>query len=373
MLDKKNVITIRVNGEKKVFYREEDVQSEDEVAAAEEREEERESDFPWVLAEKESSGSENKQSNKILDFQKRKKEKNLLSLPFWDDGKRDKGPKLPPAKRKKRRPNRHNFSWPQLPGKMLAIVLSAIIVGSGFGLMLLTVFTSSTTDQASSAAGLPEEATVDATQEGTQQAASVTDDEFTGGIPGLTVHVVQGGAYSTQEKGKEAIQQLRSDGYPAVLTEETDPMYLFIGVAPSQSNSNQLAEMYTESGYDTYTKVHIVTSESSVAEATAEYLYSGTQLVDELVQLGVVLTLQGNEVSDEQLVALAEQWYAWRDQLEDLSESESVVTAANEWTAKTGEAVEGLQHDSVSGWDVQHHVLESVLLYENLVSQLNES
>ncbi|WP_026690510.1 hypothetical protein [Alteribacter aurantiacus] len=364
-MDKKNVITVRMNGEKTIIFREE------EDAAPTEVEQPQEDDaFHWVLAEQEPPQKHVPETN-IVDFEQRRKEKHALSLPFWDDGKRDRGPKLPPNKRKKNRPNRRTFSWPdlRLPGKMLAIVLSAVIVGTGFGLMLLTLFSTSEMDQASSAA--PEAAQGPPAEETTtmQPVGSITDDTFTGGIPGLTVHVVQGGAFSTSEKGQESVQALRSEGYPAVLTTLTEPMYLFMGIAPSKENIDELAQVYQGVGRDTYTKVHVISSDASVSEETAEYLYAGTQLVDELVQLSVGLTTGEDTISPQEANGLAGEWNEWNAQIESLDEPDEIIFAAKNWTAKMGEAVEALQGDDATGWDLQQRLLESTMLYEQLIEK----
>ncbi|TMW71591.1 hypothetical protein [Alteribacter natronophilus] len=383
-MDKKNVITIRMNGEKKLIFRDEDdsgsVQSEE--AASEKNRDEPEV-FHWVLAAEEPPGSDHTaDQGNVVDFGKHHKEKSILRKPFWDDGNRDGSPKLPPVKRKKKRPVRRKFVLPelQLPGRMLAVVMSAIIVGTGFGLMLYTIFTTGEGDYASSAAApAAEEASGGEMDGGSIEASapvgSVTDDEFTGGVPNLTVHVVQGGAFSTAEKGSEAVRSMRTEGYPAVLTGNTDPSFMFIGIAPNKGAGDDIAAAYTQAGYDTYPKVFSVSGENvSVDEETAAYLYAGTQLVDELLGFGAAFTLNGTEVPDADLAAMADQWYEWKEKLADLDgESASVQEAAALWTAKTGEAVEQLQHNGVTGWDLQHRLLESVLLYEELVGALKES
>ncbi|MBM7097999.1 hypothetical protein JSY36_19955 [Bacillus sp. H-16] len=369
-MDKKNVITIRMNGEKTIIFRDDDEDVQSETAATEDNNRDDDA-FHWVLAEHEPPEKAQPETN-IVDFEERRKEKTALSLPFWDDGNRDRAPKLPPNKRKKKRPSRHTFSWPnlRLPGRMLAIVMSAIIVGTGFGLMLLTLFSTSEMDQASSAA--PEIETAGAVQEPTalQPVGSITDDTFTGGIPNLTVHVVQGGAFTTSEKGQETVQTMRSEGYSAILTDHTEPMYLFMGIAPSKANSDELAQVYQSVGRETYTKAYLISSDAGVSEETAEYLYAGTQLVDELVQLGVGVTLSEADVSAGKANSLAGAWNEWKVQLEALDESDAVIATATSWTAKTGEAVEKLQDEDATGWDLQQRLLESTMLYEKLVKEL---
>ncbi|WP_142669842.1 hypothetical protein [Alteribacter lacisalsi] len=380
-MDKKNVITIRMNGEKKLIFREDDTDSVQSETAASKEEKDEPEVFHWVMAAEEPhGGKKTADQGNIVDFGRHHKEKSLLRKPFWDDGNRDTSPKLPPVKRKKNRPSRRTFTFPdfQLPGRMLAVIMSAIIVGTGFGLMMYTLFTTSESDYASSASPPAAEAAGGAEAAAQQvtavvPAGSVTDETFTGGIPSLTVHVVQGGAFSTAEKGNEAVRSMRAEGYPAVLTESSDPRFLFIGIAPNKGTGDELASVYTNAGYDTYTKVYSVAGKDSpVAEDTAAYLYAGTQLMDELLGYGAALTLDSSGVSAGDLNALADEWYTWKAQLDHLSEESSAVQeAAALWTAKTGEAVEQLQHDDVTGWDLQHRLLESVLLYEGLVNKLN--
>src|SRR5690606_30921554 len=82
------------------------------------------------------------QSSNVIDFAKKKKEKRDIQ-PFWDDGNRDKIPKIPHNDRKKKRRKGMKFSIRNLPITFIIASASAILVGISLGITILTLMSDS--------------------------------------------------------------------------------------------------------------------------------------------------------------------------------------------------------------------------------------
>ncbi len=349
-------ISIVLNG-KEALYRETEVdkQAKEELfnmqISATKEEQEHPEDFDWLLPSQQQS------SAKVVDLGERRKGKKILADPYWDDGKSEASPKLPPTKRKKS----PKFDFHSLPLGLIAIVLSAIIVGVSFGFMMLTIFTGekpTTEFEASNVKDSP------------QAEAPVTTTANQ--IPTLGVEIIQGGAFSVVAKGQETAQMLKNKGFAAVLTNTTDPIYLFIGLGLDRDQATIVADQYKANGQDVYLKPYAVTANKQLKnQEQFLYLQSGVQLFQQLTQYSIHGLANTTKANNE--VALAfESFTALGDPFKNNEIQHQHATAFKGALTNAYEKMQNFatSKDNVNLWQAQQYLLNGLIAYEELVKVL---
>ncbi|RXI98408.1 hypothetical protein DS745_18965 [Anaerobacillus alkaliphilus] len=357
-------ISIVLNGKEKLYEElEKDKQAYEEVLNEEiaaTQEEERSEEFEWIL----SDPSQKKPATKVVDIGERRRDKKRLVGPYWDDGKSVDSPKLPSTKRKKKQ----NFEFKSLPLGLIGIVLSAIVVGVSFGFMMLTIFTGEKGDPLVTPTTTP-------VQSQPQVEAPIVMTP--GQIPILGVEVVQGGAYSLLEKGQEVSQELISQGFAAAVTQNTDPVFLFIGLGLDKEQAAVVAEKYRENGQEVYLKPYAVTATGIIeTQEQASYLETGVDLYQQLTLLAVNgMATGGSLITDETLNELTETYKTLISIVDpfltnDIHQQNAVIFQ----TALTGayESIKGYAstNNQSNLWKAQQYLLDGLFAYENLIKNL---
>ncbi|OLO40536.1 hypothetical protein BTR23_05970 [Alkalihalophilus pseudofirmus] len=307
-------------------------------------------------------------SNNIIDFNKLKEAKEERSQPFWDDGNRGWSPKLPPVNRKKKGTNRFKSTLAQLPISLIVAGLSAIIVGVGFGFMVLTAFTGEADGNTASLTPANEVVETIATGQAVQAAT----------LPDLSVEIVQGGAFSTSEKGNEIVSAIKARGQAAVLKTGSDPMYMFIGLGLQKEEAGRLSQLYQAQGQDTYVKPFAVNgSIASVdSEAGKQFFTQAGNMFNELVRFSVA-GLAGQSVEIGNIETFLNQFQEWNNNGATVLSAlpEEVRGQAQQFiTSMSGAAseLEGYkgEQQEIKLWGIQQHLLEALLSYEALIHVL---
>ncbi|MDG5786856.1 hypothetical protein QA612_05075 [Evansella sp. AB-P1] len=371
-MDRKKNVSIRLNGKEQSYYERKNkneiknktnkkVPSSDEIAAAVEA-----NNIEDTLSFHEMKKNDDEQASKnILDLEKMRQEKEDRSGPFWDDGVRDKGPKLPPFHRKKKRPSK--FSFKVFSHSLFLSIVSAILVGAAFGLFLLHIFT--TGDTVSIVNG-----NNSSNQVGGVVNEEEDSDEYV--IPSLNLHVIQGGAFSTTEKGDEIVSSFHSNGYPALLTEKNESnelMYLFIGISSHRDNAEKIASYYEEEDYGTYVKAYDVFGYGeTIPEEWFTFLDNGVKWMEEAAYLSSndVLEVQSTEGDRESIVATAIDWRSSLEQMET-SENDELYAMGQTWIEQGLEVLNHFEsYSTEEAWSIQDRLLNMMMMYEGIVEFL---
>lgn len=302
--------------------------------------------------------------DKFIDFNKRQEKKKEESEPFWDDGNRSLGPKLPPKGRKK------IGKLDQLPWTLIAAVFSAVVVGLGLGVVMyqLVVGNSSATPQGE--------------QEVPATAAVVAGAEAIS-FPTMHVDIVQGAAFSDKKIGEEVAAQLREGGIPAVLTTGSESQFLFVGLASDQSKAQALSELIQEKGQDVYVKTYRVDGGEPDAEGVvaAEWFtkaYAVFMSLNNVASTQLVNESQ-NTLSEEQLNDLASKV----DELtqgRDLAfssigdEAKPYALAVSDGLSKAESLISEYNENGGADklWEVQQALLDSLISYEKTINSIRQ-
>ncbi|MCM3759766.1 hypothetical protein M3212_03075 [Alkalihalobacillus oceani] len=301
--------------------------------------------------------------NNVLDFKKRQAERKRNEQPYWDDGNRERSPGLPFKRKKKAL---YNSAKPHLSMTLLAAICSALVIGIGMGLVVLTLFT-----------GDPAEGT---------EASSTSADAipaFSGtesGLPVLTVEVVQGGAFEAAEKGMESVEILQERGLAALLTEHTDPFYMFIGLGGDRAEAGRISTLYQEYGQDTYVKSYRIEGQAVTgqAEEVASWFGRAMEQYKELLRLSVDGLTGGTLTTAEKVTGLEQTLdalLAERDQVfSQLSEeAHPSALALGDALVKGKDQLKlyAETEDTAALWGTQQALLEALLAYEQLIAALS--
>ncbi|ARK31595.1 hypothetical protein [Halalkalibacter krulwichiae] len=362
----KHKISVRLNGKEQTLKREtqDRIQVDSEVFSNEQvrseeivpTREQEEIDVAEIIP----------QPDNVIHFEKKHEERKRNGQPFWDDGNREKSPKLP-FKRKKK--SATNNSRPKIPLMMVVAVCSAIIVGLGFGTMILTVFKGSSVPVVQ---GVEQE-------EATQAAASVDATVEGTALPTLSIEVVQGAAFTELAQGEEVVARIHEQGLAGTLTKGTDPIYMFIGAGGDRAQATKIGSLYEEYGQDTYLKSYQVDGQdiTGQAEEVSAWFTNAIDHYKKVMQLSVDGLNGGSLITTESVKSIeenAQALQAERDvafshltgdsQQHALEMGDKLVLAGQ----KLKEYESKGEQDAL--WQSQQAILDALVSYEQVVQSL---
>jgi len=303
---------------------------------------------------------------KIVDFNKRRQAIEESRAPFWDDGKSGRSPKLPPSNRKKKKPVQ-TFDF--FKNQLFLSIISAILVGGAFGMMLLSLFTGNDTSSGQIESEIADGTSVVDMGEGNDSlGASLSPHNF---------HIVQAGAFSTVEVGDEMANVLKAKGFPARLWEEDGTHYLFVGMALDREGADVLAKRIGESGHETYVKpFEIPTDRVEVDQDLHTFLTKGIEWMELASEIAINDIAKGPP-SNIEMTNVFEAAESWQKSSEDLSVSdENVEHLLSEWLEES-QSVMSVYSSNVSSanfaWDLQESLLNGMLNYMDLINVLEKN
>jgi stage II sporulation protein B len=220
-------LSIKINGKERVNTDDHKVEAKksvnsNEVAAAKEKEE-----FEWVLPEE-----NNEASTKIVPIEDlRKPSKNKSTVKSFSLHKK------------------------QFPIKKLFLaIMLAVIVGTGFGVVLLQLITNPTPaseEGPSSMFGEEDPASLPLNQDSKKKLTNnQAEGQKTLSIPSLTVTLVQGGTFKNEENRNAFAENIRTSGFASTILDES----VFIGVATDEEAAKSIGGVYEKSGQPFHVK-----------------------------------------------------------------------------------------------------------------------
>ncbi|MBN8208468.1 hypothetical protein JI666_06910 [Bacillus sp. NTK071] len=330
----KRTISIRLNGE--------DVNKpsethKEESAAAEEKE------FEWILPER-------RDAKKIVEIRKRHIQKRPRPL-FEPTTKRSK---LPVGRKKKKSPSLTGKPVITIQKKVVASAVFAIVIGLLFGLSLLMVFSGNN-------------ATLPANTEQKSIPASTKGADLS-----LDLHVVQSGAYETEDAAKEFQLKFKEQGFPATIF-KGEKYYLLIGVSSTVEGQDALGSYFESKGQDVYKKVWTIDGKGAQADPeVAQHVQEGRDLLEELTTLDLA-ALSDKKVTDKEIEKTAETIESWNDKGTKMSEWEK--NDGQKFAEDLNGAMKEIQSYSSeekvpSLWIAQQHLLDGMSSYQDLVESM---
>ncbi|MCR6095660.1 SPOR domain-containing protein [Salipaludibacillus agaradhaerens] len=302
--------------------------------------------FQWKTDHSHSTNKE-----KIVDLHKRRRTMEELRKPFWDDGKSDHSPKLPPSHRKKTKRSPRTFALSLLKNAVFLAVSSAVVIGGVFGMLLLSMLSANGTSSGA-----------DSGSETAPPITSITEEEAikqATELSSLHVYVVQAGAFSTIDKAKDRQRELSEKDIPSMMVEEKSNHYLFIGAAENKERAKSLAKHYESIGVETYVKpFNIESRDLQMSEETAQFFSLGATWIGQLAEI----TEEG--ISGEETKILTETLAKWEEiNMHSSLENNEAEALVNEWMAYGKQ----LNTEEASYIEIQEILLKSLQIYDTLI------
>lgn len=360
-MDKHNQISIKINGKESKVKKEEKettdfVETEkplifvenEEVAAAQEEEED---DFSWVLPDE---GLKNHSQ----------KEKEIPVIPI-EDLRQTKGPsKLQYLPKKKK--GVQLFSVKQFA---VSIVL-AIILGSGFGVMILKIVEDVNAGPVENEAPtkVPDETPPTAgEQKDTPASSQVAIDLET-----LSAGVVQGGSFSTIENANTRVDEIKGKGFAATAVELNGSFFVVAGIGIDQGSVSGIKPKYEEAFPEFFTKTFEVAGGSftNAGKKDSEAITVGLPVFKELIALSSQAFGAGS-IDNGQLENLSKQLATVKE-----IKTDGLHEKVNEFHTDIQSAFTQLEEYKNSGdqkalWQSQQSLLNAYQAYTVWISELN--
>lgn len=356
-MDKKNKdrrISIVLNGKEKPYKelnQDKQVYQEifnNEITAAKEEE-----SFDWILAE----GKPN-----VVDLEEHRREKITKNQ---EDNSRANSNPTNQFYPRKQQPSL--IQWVKsLPLGVIGIVVSAIIVGTSFGFLMLSIFTGEDIQPMASGEIEAKESI---------PVSSTTENYVS--IPSLNVQVIQGGAFSDYEKGNEIAQALKAKGYAAALTKNTDPSYMFIGVGLDKNAAAVIGKKYQEVGQEIYLKPYTISTEGiSVEENKENFINEGIKLFETFANITVnEFSTEASKLQDDTLKQLTVEVTALNDYIKAFEGNDTQYSFAIAFKEQLQSIEQQLTNykdapDTKKLWNIQQQLLDCLLTYDAFVQSL---
>jgi stage II sporulation protein B len=163
----------------------------------------------------------------------------------------------------------------------LISILLAIIVGSGFGIIMLKVFPEAEAQPTATEPTTSVTSPITEDNEGKTDSTSVSIELGT-----INAAVVQEGMYSSQDSAKTAVEAAKNSGSPAAAVGIDDSFYVFVGIGLEKENLANIATIFTEKqNKEPYSKpIELAGGDfSNLSEHDASFINDAQKLFSELI------------------------------------------------------------------------------------------
>lgn len=377
-------ISIRINGKEKYFLSDEELNQE--ISAAKEMEENQlevermslEPIFDEEMVEEADSFKGN-----VIDFGQRLEVKRNGNKRRYE--KVFKGSKMFSSEKKhtymlnkkKKRPPILIGNNPQnaLIKKLIFVLLSAIVIGIGFGYVLLSIFTDISEEQTAGSNtynGENGQASALGNNSGGAgagggQAAGTNGAAAINSIASLKLEVIQGGAFGSEESANQFADNLKDRGAAAVVLPKSNPVLMFIGLGTNRDELESLGQYYLDLGQEIYIKSFNL-SEIDGAKVgnpkVTEYVSTGLNIYQSVIQLSAQ-SFQQNRLEKSAVDSIGTSLSNWNK-----SKPTELPTALEQFSGSLSKANQALasyqiKPDQQQLWNAQQALLEGLLAYKN--------
>ena len=293
----------------------------------------RKEEFEWVLPE-------NTMTNNVVLFQK-----HAASL-------RRKG----------------NKEW---SNRFILTVSTAIVIGTGFGMGMLHLLTGQETT--APAVNVTEKnETKKPTNEKTED--KKTEDKKTAPAPlsPLTIYFVQGGVFSSKEKGQASLKELQENGVSGAIMQSGDKYLLVLGMAHDEQSVMQMITQYKQKDISVLKKKWEITDQALLKQDQeyGAFLEKLQSLYGKLLQQEAVMQ-SGNKISKTDIEQIENEWKAIKKEEAALKRDD--IKKLFTYASVAVQTIQEGKQDVETMTKLQQVLVDSFLSYEKIVSQKNKN
>ncbi|HFO1049579.1 MULTISPECIES: stage II sporulation protein B [Bacillus cereus group] len=256
---------------------------------------------------------------------------------------------------------------------LIAIVATAIIIGTAFGMGMLQLLkgqgATGGSEVTASKQMRKEESKVGGTAEQTPAPKEGKTKAQTGtSLDPMKLFFVQGGIYSSEEKGQAALEEWKGNGGVAALKPSGDKYALVVGIASDEQGINQLMTQYKKDNVSVLKKDWNITDKALLKDdkEIGAFLTKVQPLYTHLAKYAS--SVQASEKSNaKDISAIEKEWKAIEKEGKSMKQEEAkklyMYTSVAVQTVKDG------KDDKESLAKLNQVIIDGILSYEKIVSQ----
>ena len=246
--------------------------------------------------------------------------------------------------------------------RFIITVSTAIVIGTGFGMGMLHLLTGQET-----------------ARETTGPAATVTEKNETKkptndkpaptALATLTIYFVQGGVFSSKEKGQASLKELQENGVPGAVMQSGDKHLLVLGMAHDEQTVMQLITQYKQKDISVVKKKWEITDQVLLKQNQeyGAFLEKLQSLYGKLLNQAAVMQY-GNKTDIEQI---ENEWKAIKKEEAALKQDD--LKKLFTYASVAVQTIQEEKQDMETMAKLQQVLVDSLLSYEKIVSQKNKN
>ena len=256
---------------------------------------------------------------------------------------------------------------------IIAIVATAIVIGTAFGMGMLHLLKGQGTTGGSEVTASKqmgnEESKVGGTAEQTPAPKEEKQKAQVGtSLDPMKLFFVQGGIYSSEEKGQAAIEEWKSNGGVATLKPSGDKYALVVGITSDEQAVNQLIDQYKQDGVSVLKKNWDITDTALLKndKEVGMFLAKVQPLYTHLTKYVSSVQTSGKS-NPKDIEAIEKEWKAIEKEAKSMKREDAkklyTYTSIAVQTIKEGKG------DKESVAKLNQVIIDGLLSYEKMVSQ----
>ncbi|MEH7456723.1 stage II sporulation protein B [Bacillus sp. JJ1127] len=252
---------------------------------------------------------------------------------------------------------------------LIFTVAAAIIIGTMLGMSMLHLLTGEGRTEEATVTASPQPSGTETKEVGTEEKKK--EKSKTGNAAALapiTLFFVQGGLYSSEEKGQAAIQEWKENGGAAALKSNGDKYSLVVAIASDEQSVDKLMEQYKKDGISVLKKSWEITDKALLKndKEFGSFLNKLQSLCTHFVKYASSVQA-GGKGDQKEIDAIEKEWKTIEKEgkamkREDVKKLYTYASIAVQ-TIKEGKG------DKEAVAKLNQVVIDSLLSYEKIVSQ----
>ncbi|MBJ7983009.1 stage II sporulation protein B [Bacillus mycoides] len=256
---------------------------------------------------------------------------------------------------------------------IIAIVATAIVIGTAFGMGMLHLLKGQGTTGGSEVTASKqmgnEESKVGGTAEQTPAPKEEKQKAQVGtSLDPMKLFFVQGGIYSSEEKGQAALEEWKGNGGVATLKPSGDKYALVVGITSDEQGVNQLIDQYKQDGVSVLKKNWDITDTALLKndKEVGMFLAKVQPLYTHLTKYVSSVQTSGKS-NPKDIEAIEKEWKAIEKEAKSMKREDAkklyTYTSIAVQTIKEGKG------DKESVAKLNQVIIDGLLSYEKMVSQ----
>ncbi|MGF9963349.1 stage II sporulation protein B [Bacillus rhizoplanae] len=245
-------------------------------------------------------------------------------------------------------------------------VSTAIVIGTGFGMGMLHLLTDQEAVRETTAPA------VNVTEKNeTKQSTNEKKEEkkaVSAALSPLTIHFVQGGVFSTKEKGQASLKELQEQGVPGAIMQSGDKYLLILGMANDEQSAIQMIEQYKQKDISVMKKKWEITDQALLKQDQeyGSFFEKLQSLYEKLLQQAAIVQ-SGNKINKTNLEQIKNEWKAIKKEETALKRDD--VKKLFTYASVAVQTIQEEKQDVTTITKLQQVLVDSFLSYEKIVSQ----